>query len=90
MVLPFLAILLRCLSRRFSRQLTALLRGGKQPGFSERGDLEWNGLCSPRTTAGCLEVGGGDMVQERVHLTKTECIVECLQGSDRWGPVLPN
>ena len=41
MVWFFLTILLR-LSGRFARQLTALLRGGKQPVVSERSSsMEW-------------------------------------------------
>ena len=55
-----LPILLR-LSGRFSRQLTALLRGRKQPSVSKR----WSWLeCffPPGTAARCFEVGGGDVV----------------------------
>ena len=44
----------------------------------------------PGTAAWRLEVGGGDVVEEGVHLAQAERVVQRLQRADRWRPVLSN
>ena len=76
-------------SRRFPRQLAAFLGGREQPVVGVVHLVEFRSD-QPGTAAWRLEVGGGDVVEEGVHLAQAERVVQRLQGADRWRPVLSN